>query len=71
MLTSLQPAQIAAETVGVVKPAASEPTIKSKHITSHYGNPWPGDGAHALNVGGIPVTSDPFMFEKQQTFEDC
>lgn len=40
----------------------------SENITSNFGIPWPADGAHALNVGGIPVTSDPFLFEKQQTF---
>ena len=57
------PAQIAAEAAGVIKPAIQEPTNGSQFITSQYGNPWPADGAHALNVGGIPVTSDPFLRE--------
>lgn len=61
------PAQIAAETAGVAE-LKSEPTNGSKYITSNFGQPWPADGQHALNVGGIPVTSDNFLFEKQQTF---
>lgn len=40
----------------------------SQFITNNFGAPWPADGAHAMNVGGLPVTSDPFLFEKQQTF---
>lgn len=62
------PAQIIAESAGVVKPQQPEPTQGSKYITSNFGQPWPADGVHALNVGGLPVTSDPFLFEKQQTF---
>jgi catalase len=61
------PAQIAAKISGVSKPKVTEFTNSSQHISNLYGNPWPADGAHALNVG-IPVTSDPFLFEKQQTF---
>lgn len=45
-----------------------EHTQGSQYLTSNFGQPWPADGAHALNVGGLPVTSDPFLFEKQQTF---
>lgn len=62
------PAQIIAEAAGVVKPANTEHTNGSPYITSNFGQPWPADGQHALNVGGLPVTSDPFLFEKQQTF---
>lgn len=62
------PAQIAAETAGVSTPMNSEHTNGSKFITSNFGIPWPADGQHALNVGGLPVTSDPYLFEKQQTF---
>lgn len=62
------PAQIAAETAGVATPMNAEHTNDSKFITSNFGAPWPADGQHALNVGGLPVTSDPFLFEKQQTF---
>ncbi|ESZ99466.1 catalase [Sclerotinia borealis F-4128] len=61
------PAQIAAETSGVSKPTPAH-TNTSTYITDLYGHPWPADGSHALNVGGLPVTSDPFLFEKQQTF---
>ena len=60
------PAQIAAETAGVVKPVISEPTNSSKHVTSLYGNPWPAYGAHALNVGGMLVTSDPFFLKNSK-----
>lgn len=62
------PAQIAAETAGVAEPVNAEHTNGSKFITTNFGIPWPADGQHALNVGGLPVTSDPYLFEKQQTF---
>ncbi|KAK5937424.1 hypothetical protein PMZ80_010431 [Knufia obscura] len=61
------PAQIASDTAGVTQPSDA-PTQGSENITDNFGRPWPMDGAHALNVGGMPVTSDPFLFEKQQTF---
>lgn len=41
---------------------------RTSHLHTLVGQPWPADGQHALNVGGLPVTSDPFLFEKQQTF---
>ncbi len=62
------PGQIIAESAGVMKPTSS-PTDSQPYITNNFGVPWPADGAHALNVGGIPVTSDVFLFEKQQTFD--
>lgn len=79
------PAQIAAETSGWAKPAKTELSNSSKHITNNcafrpvpcrcfptnglpVGNPWPADGSHALNVGGLPLASDSFLLEKQQTF---
>ena len=62
------PAQIAAEAAGVVQPMLKEYTNDSHHMTNNFGAAWPADGQHALNVGGLPVTSDPFLFEKQQTF---
>lgn len=44
-------------------------TEDSAHMSSNFGRPWPADGAHALKVSGNPVTSDPFLFEKQQSFD--
>jgi catalase len=36
-------------------------------LTSNFGIP-PGDATHSLNIAGHPVSSDTFLFEKQQTF---
>lgn len=65
--TYRSPAEIISDSAGVTQPKG-EMSQASENITSNFGIPWPADGAHALNVGGIPVTSDPFLFEKQQTF---
>jgi len=39
----------------------------SPYFTNNEGIPWP-DASHSLNVGGIPVVSDVFLFQKQQAF---
>lgn len=40
---------------------------KAAYFTNNEGIPWP-DPAHSKNVGGIPVVSDTFLLQKQQTF---
>ncbi|KAJ6256455.1 hypothetical protein Dda_8956 [Drechslerella dactyloides] len=37
------------------------------YFTTNDGIPWP-DASHSLNVGGIPVISDVYLMQKQQTF---
>ncbi|KAJ3564887.1 hypothetical protein NP233_g7999 [Leucocoprinus birnbaumii] len=37
------------------------------YFTNNEGAPWP-DPAHSKNVGGLPLTSDIFLMEKQQAF---
>lgn len=37
------------------------------YFTNNEGIPWP-DPAHSKNVGGIPLVSDTFLLQKQQTF---
>ncbi|KAH6906234.1 catalase [Coprinopsis sp. MPI-PUGE-AT-0042] len=37
------------------------------YFTNNEGAPWPS-ATHSKNVGGIPVTSDMFLMQKQQTF---
>ncbi|KAG8532960.1 uncharacterized protein KY384_001741 [Bacidia gigantensis] len=37
------------------------------YFTNNEGIPWP-DPSHSKNVGGIPLISDPFLLQKQQTF---
>lgn len=37
------------------------------YFTNNEGIPWP-DPAHSKTVGGLPLVSDPFLMQKQQTF---
>jgi len=37
------------------------------YFTNAEGIPWP-DPAHSKTVGGLPLASDVFLFQKQQTF---
>ncbi|GAA6051875.1 hypothetical protein JCM3770_005515 [Rhodotorula araucariae] len=59
------PAQTAARIAGLVQEEkAKDDAI---YYTSNFGQVLP-DHAHSLNIGGIPVQSDAFLLEKQQTF---
>ena len=40
---------------------------KGEYYTNNEGIPWPDHG-HSKNVGGIPVVSDTFLLQRQQTF---
>lgn len=40
---------------------------KDAYFTNNEGIPWP-DPAHSKNVGGLPLVSDTFLLQKQQTF---
>ncbi|KAF3297966.1 hypothetical protein TWF132_004110 [Orbilia oligospora] len=59
------PAITAAKISGVI--AAHQRKDDGPYFTNNEGAPWP-DPAHSLNVGGIPVISDTFLMQKQQTF---
>ena len=59
------PAATAAKIAGVL--AEGEKKDDSRYFTNNEGNPWP-DASHSKTVGGIPVASDTFLFQKQQTF---
>ncbi|KAF8463078.1 catalase-like domain-containing protein [Kalaharituber pfeilii] len=59
------PATIAAKVTGVQGAGVREDN--DPYFTNNEGIPWP-DPAHSLNVGGIPVISDTFLLQKQQTF---
>lgn len=59
------PAQIAAKVTGVQ--GAGVRKDKDPYFTNNEGIPWPNP-AHSLNIGGIPVMSDTFLLQKQQTF---
>jgi len=37
------------------------------YFTNNEGIPWP-DPAHSKTVGGLPLASDVFLFQKQQAF---
>lgn len=59
------PAEIIAKVSGVQK--AGVRRDDAPYFTSNEGIPWP-DPSHSKNIGGIPVTSDFFLMQKQQTF---
>lgn len=59
------PAETAAKITGVV--AGGKRKDDAPYFTNNEGIPWP-DAAHSKNVGGIPVLSDTFLLQKQQTF---
>ncbi|KAJ3054262.1 hypothetical protein HK097_002247 [Rhizophlyctis rosea] len=59
------PASIAARITGVHK---SQTKDDSPYITSNFGQAFP-TVRHTIQIGGYPVSSDPFLFEKQQTFD--
>ncbi|KAF9447747.1 catalase [Macrolepiota fuliginosa MF-IS2] len=59
------PMQMAAKITGV-QPGGLEQD-SAPYFTNNEGIPWP-DPAHSKNVGGLPLISDPFLMQKQQTF---
>ncbi|KAI0122391.1 heme-dependent catalase [Daldinia grandis] len=59
------PADIAAKISGCV--AGGIRTDDAPYFTNNEGIPFP-DACHSKTVGGIPVASDVFLFQKQQTF---
>ncbi|KAL8729454.1 MAG: hypothetical protein Q9166_004702 [cf. Caloplaca sp. 2 TL-2023] len=59
------PAEIAAKISGVNLGGKREDD--SAYFTDNEGHPWP-DPAHTKTVGGIPMVSDTFLLQKQQTF---
>lgn len=40
---------------------------KDAYYTNNEGIPWPDHG-HSKNVGGLPLVSDTFLLQRQQTF---
>jgi hypothetical protein len=59
------PMQIAAKITGA-QPGGLEKD-GAPHFTNNDGIPWP-DSTHSKTVGGLPLASDTFLFQKQQTF---
>ncbi|MCJ1402389.1 hypothetical protein MMC11_005609 [Xylographa trunciseda] len=59
------PAETAAMISGVVTGGKREDD--GPYFTNNEGIPWP-DPAHSKTIGGIPIASDTFLFQKQQTF---
>ncbi|CAJ2507620.1 Uu.00g088060.m01.CDS01 [Anthostomella pinea] len=59
------PADIAAKVSGVV--SGGKRVDDAPYFTNNEAIPWP-DPAHSKTIGGIPVASDVFLFQKQQTF---
>lgn len=57
-------ADIAARISGM---KVSQKENNAPYVTNNEGNPWP-DPAHSKNVGGLPLISDTFLLQKQQTF---
>ncbi|RPA90555.1 catalase [Choiromyces venosus 120613-1] len=58
------PAEITAGITGVV--IGGKRKDDGPYSTNNEGIPWP-DPAHSKNIGGIPVASDTFLFQKQKT----
>jgi len=59
------PADIIAKVSGAVQGGMREDD--SAYFTTTEGIPWP-DAEHSKTIGGIPVASDVFLFQKQQHF---
>ncbi|KAI9811861.1 MAG: hypothetical protein M1827_005212 [Pycnora praestabilis] len=59
------PAEIAAKITGVTQGGKREDD--APYFTNNEGIPWP-DPAHSKTVGGLPLVSDTFLLQKQQTF---
>ncbi|KAI5799078.1 catalase [Geopyxis carbonaria] len=59
------PAAIAARIAGVHDDGMAKDN--QPYFTNNEANPWP-DPTHCKNAGGIPLVSDTFLLQKQQTF---
>lgn len=59
------PASIAAKITGVSN--AGKKQDDGPYHTNNDGIPWPAPD-HSKTIGGIPVASDIFLFQKQQAF---
>ncbi|KAH8151378.1 uncharacterized protein LAJ45_04580 [Morchella importuna] len=59
------PAVTAAKITGVTE--GGKKKDDAPYHTNNEGIPWP-DIAHSKNVGGLPLVSDTFLLQKQQTF---
>jgi catalase len=59
------PADIIAKVTGAVQ--GGKRADDAPYFTTAEGIPWP-DAEHSKTIGGIPVASDIFLFQKQQTF---
>ncbi|OTB00337.1 hypothetical protein M426DRAFT_66107 [Hypoxylon sp. CI-4A] len=59
------PADIAAKISGCVSDGIR--LDDAPYFTNNEAIPWP-DACHSKTIGGIPVASDVFLFQKQQTF---
>jgi catalase len=59
------PAEIISKVSGVT--SGGKRTDDGPYFTNNEGIPFP-DPAHSKTVGGIPVASDTFLFQKQQHF---
>lgn len=59
------PADIISKVAGVT--SGGKRSDDAPYFTNNEGIPWP-DAAHSKTVGGIPVASDTFLFQKQQHF---
>ena len=59
------PAAIISKVAGVTGPGKR--VDDAPYFTNNEGNPWPS-GVHSKNVGGVPLVSDTFLLQKQQTF---
>lgn len=59
------PAEIISKVTGVN--TGGKRADDGPYFTNNEGHPWP-DSAHSKNIGGIPLVSDTFLLQKQQTF---
>ena len=59
------PATLAAQISGVS--SGGKKADDAPYHTNNDGIPWP-DPTHSKTIGGIPIASDIFLFQKQQAF---
>lgn len=59
------PATVAAKISGMVSGGMREDN--APYFTNNEGHPFP-DHSHSKTVGGLPLISDTFLLQKQQTF---
>lgn len=59
------PAKVAAKITGLKE--GGKRVDDGPYFTNNEAIPWP-DAAHSKTVGGLPLASDVFLFQKQQAF---